>query len=85
MFIVARHSAGVPKRIQVLRGIEAEARQFTERSCAPPAPRGAEGLRRIFHHHHARLSGDVTQCVHVGALAIEMYGKNRLHANMVLD
>ncbi len=70
------NDACVSVSAQVLGGIETEGGCDTERSRAAPAPLGADGLGGIFDDRNAEFVCDPVECVHVGALAVKMNGKN---------
>src|SRR6266849_7305867 len=71
----------VPVGAQVFGGIETEGGGYTERARSTPAPLGANRLRGVFDDGNREFLGvflnDAVECVHVGALAVKMYGKNR--------
>src|SRR5712692_3600544 len=71
----------VPVGAQVFGGIETERGGYTERARSTPAPLGANRPRGVFDDGNREFLGvflnDAVECVHVGALAVKMYGKNR--------
>src|SRR4030088_2085546 len=74
---------------QVLGGIKTEGGSYTERACAAPIPLGANRLGGVFDNCDSGFLGVflgvflsiflnyAVECVHVGALAVKMHGKNR--------
>ncbi len=74
---------------QVLGGIETESGGHTERACSAPVPLGANRLGGVLDNCDSEFLrvflgvflgvflNDAVECVHVGALAVKMHGKNR--------
>ena len=81
------HQAAVAGGAEVLRGEEAEAAVVAHRARPPPLVLGADGLGGVLNHDQAATPGDVQDRVHLGALAVEVDGNDRLRArrNAALD
>src|SRR5260370_14253716 len=61
---------------KVLRGIETEGGGYAQRARSTPAPLGANRLCGVFDNGNLEFLRDAVEPVHVGALAVKMYGKN---------
>ncbi len=72
--------ASVSVGAEVLGGIETEGGGYTERARAASAPLGANRLGGVFHNGDSEFlsifMNYAVECVHVGALAVEVDGKN---------
>src|SRR5439155_12341682 len=75
--VIRSHQAGLPIGAEILGGIEAERSGHARGSGATVAPGGADGLGGVFNHRQMKLVGQYLKAIHIGALAIQMDGKQR--------
>src|SRR5271154_5161132 len=83
LLICCGDDASISIGAQVLGGIKTERRGYAKRTRPAPAPLSANRLRGVLHNRDVSIycsihfSNYAVERIHVGALSVEMYGKNR--------
>ena len=78
--VAGGHCAAFAVRSQILARIETEARHIADAAHRTPFIFRSVGLRRVFDHNQPMPARHVHNRVHVGRLAVEMHGQDRLRA-----
>src|SRR6266853_2238189 len=75
--VIRSHQAGFPIGTEILGGIKAESSCHARGSGATIAPSGPDGLGSVFNHRQMKLAREYLKAIQIGALAIQMDGKQR--------
>src|SRR5260370_11829265 len=75
--VIRSHQAGFPIGAEILGGIKAESSCHARGSGATIAPSGPDGLGSVFNHRQMKLAREYLKAIQIGALAIQMDGKQR--------
>src|SRR4029079_3741796 len=74
--VISHNHAAIAGAAKVLCRIKTKAPELAHRSSPSPAISGADGLGRVFHDWEIVALSNFQQRIHVGTLAIHVYGED---------